>query len=83
MEDLTAAKKPYSAGDTTEFTIYRQGKTLTVNVTWDSVPAEQQTVSTQENTTQGNSGDSYNPYEDFFDYFFGSGFSGSSSHNAA
>ena len=79
MEDLTAAKKPYSAGDTTEFTIYRQGKTLTVNVTWDSVPADQQTVSTQDESTQDESGNSYNPYEDFFDYFFGNGFSGSSS----
>ena len=83
MEDLTAAKKPYSAGDTTEFTIYRQGKTLTVNVTWDSVPADQQTVSTQDESTQDESGNSYNPYEDFFDYFFGNGFSGSSSRDAA
>ena len=80
MEDLTAAKKPYSAGDTTEFTIYRQGKTLTVNVTWDSVPADQQTVSTQDESTQDESGNSYNPYEDFFDYFFGNG---SSSRDAA
>ena len=83
MEDLTAAKKPYSAGDTTEFTIYRQGKTLTVNVTWDSVPADQQTASTQDESTQDESGNSYNPYEDFFDYFFGNGFSGSSSRDAA
>ena len=83
MEDLTAAKKPYSAGDATEFTIYRQGKTLTVNVTWDSVPADQQTVSTQDESTQNESGNSYNPYEDFFDYFFGNGFSGSSSRDAA
>ena len=83
MEDLTAAKKPYSAGDTTEFTIYRQGKTLTVNVTWDSVPADQQTAAAQEDTTQDNSGNSYDPYEDFFNYFFNNGFSGSSSRDAA
>ena len=60
-----------------------QGKTLTVNVTWDSVPADQQTVSTQDESTQDESGNSYNPYEDFFDYFFGNGFSGSSSRDAA
>lgn len=83
MDDLAAAKKPYSAGDTTEFTIYRQGDTITVNVTWDSVPEDQQTVSTQEDTLQDNSGNSYDPYEDFFNYFFNHGFSGSSSRDAA
>ena len=32
-EDLVAAKKSYSAGDTSTFTIYRDGKTQTVKVT--------------------------------------------------
>ncbi len=40
MEDLSAAKKGYTAGDTATFTIYRQGDTLTVELTFGSEPAQ-------------------------------------------
>jgi|Cm1ome_4_1110797.scaffolds.fasta_scaffold01240_6 serine protease Do len=88
MEDLTAVKKQYAAGDTTTFAVDRQGESITVEVTWDSLPADQQT-SAQENQqeTQQNDSNSYgggttNPY-DLFNYFFGGGYNGSSLKKAA
>jgi serine protease Do len=77
MEDLTAVKKQYSAGDTATFTIYRDGGETTVELTWDAVPADQedQTDQTQQNQQQDQSsqyGSGYytNPF-DMFSYFFG------------
>ena len=82
MEDLNAAKKQYSAGDTVTMTIDRQGETLTVEITWGSVPQEQQ-VTTQEQSANQPSQGYTDPY-DLFDYFFGNGgYSGSSARNAA
>ena len=73
MEDLTAVKKQYAAGDTSTLTIYRSGETMTVELTWDAVPADQQNEEeTQSGSSNNNqSGNGYtNPY-DIFDYFFG------------
>ena len=73
MEDLTAVKKQYAAGDTSTLTIYRSGETMTVELTWDAVPADQQNEEeTQSGSGNNNqSGNGYtNPY-DIFDYFFG------------
>ena len=73
MEDLTAVKKQYSAGDTVTLTVYRAGETITVELTWDAVPADQQNEEeTQSGSSNNNqSGNGYtNPY-DIFDYFFG------------
>ncbi len=73
MEDLTAVKKQYSAGDTATLTIYRGGQTMTVELTWDAVPADQQTQEDTQSSQSDNSqsGNGYtNPY-DIFDYFFG------------
>ena len=79
-EDLVAAKKSYSAGDTATFTIYREGKTQTVELTFDAAPQTQET--TQDNSQQQQQGGSnggyyYNPW-DFFNSFFGNGYYGSS-----
>ena len=79
-EDLVAAKKSYSAGDTATFTIYREGSTMTVELTFDSTPQTAETTA-QENTqqqTDGSNGGYYygNPW-DFFNNFFG-GYNGSS-----
>ena len=78
MEDLTAVKKQYAAGDTSTLTVYRGGQTITVELTWDAVPADQQ--SEDETSQSGGSGinnqpgNGYtNPY-DIFDYFFGNRF---------
>ena len=75
MEDLTAVKKKYAAGDTVTLTIYREGQEITVELTWDAVPADQQTETEEQTQNSGNSGNqyggAYNPFEDFFRYFYG------------
>ena len=84
MEDLTAAKKQYSAGDTAAFTVYRGGEEITVEVTWDAVPADQQSAQEDAQTDSSQDGQyygGYNPFEDFFRYFYG--YSGSSAQSAA
>ena len=73
MEDLTAVKKQYSAGDTVTFTVYRQGETITLSLTWDTTPADTAANENQDQTVQDNSQyGGYDPY-DLFDYFFGGG----------
>ena len=72
MEDLTAVKKQYAAGDTVTLTVYRSGETMTVELTWDAVPAEQQVqedTQSSQNNSQGNGG--YVDPNDLFEYFFG------------
>ena len=71
MEDLNVVKKQYSAGDTATFTVYRDGQEMTVEVTWDAVPAQEQTdTSAQAEQNADNSYEGMDPY-DLFDYFFG------------
>ena len=80
MEDLTVAKKQYSAGDTCTLTVYREGQETTVELTWGAVPADQQSNVSSEEQTQDNS-QSDNGYmnpNDLFNYFFGNRYSGSS-----
>lgn len=78
-EDLVAVKKSYSAGDTATFTIYREGKTQTVELTFDAAPQTQETAQDSSQQQQGgsNGGYYYNPW-DFFNSFFGNGYYGSS-----
>ena len=77
-EDLVAAKKGYSAGDTATFTIYREGSTMTVELTFDSAPKSDLTEesSTQQDTNNGSGGYYYDPWS-FFDNFFGGYYRGS------
>ncbi len=74
MADLTIAKKQYRAGDTSTLTVYRQGETITTELTWDAVPEDQQQSQEAPQQPQGGNdqyGSGYmNPY-DLFDYFFG------------
>lgn len=75
MADLTIVKKQYSAGDTVTLTVYRQGETLEMELTWDAVPEDQQSVeqspqSGGDDNSQYGNGYNMNPY-DLFDYFFG------------
>lgn len=73
MEDLNVVKKQYSAGDTATFTVYRDGKEITLEVTWDAVPAQEQTDSgaqVQENSDSSQNG-GMGSYDDLFNYFFG------------
>lgn len=88
MEDLTAAKKSYSAGDTATFTISRAGQTKTVKVTWAAVPKDQQTSSqgnTQQNTQDNQNSNQYSNgnLNDFFNYFFNGGANGGSNSGSS
>ena len=78
MEDLTAVKKQYAAGDTSTLTVYRGGQTITVELTWDAVPADKQSEDeTSQSSNSGNNGQPDNGYTDpydIFDYFFGNRF---------
>ena len=73
LEDLTAAKKGYAAGDTSTLTVYRQGETITLELTWGAVSADQQSAvqgQTEQDQDTQNGGGYTNPY-DLFEYFFG------------
>jgi len=82
MEDLTVVKKKYAAGDTVTLTIYRENQEMQVELTWDAVPADQQTAGREElpQTPQGGNqygnqyGNGYgyfNPFGNLFGNFFG------------
>ena len=83
-EELVAVKKNYSAGDISTFTVYRGGQTQTVEVTWGSVPANQQTEeqdtqqNTQQNTQNGSNYYGNGSMDDLFNYFFGNSYGGQS-----
>ena len=81
MEDLSAAKKSYKAGDTVEITYYREGEYYTTQLTFDQEPlmSEQQS-STQQSGGSGGYGNyggsgGYGGYGsdiyDLYEYFFG------------
>ena len=78
MEDLTAAKKSYKAGDTATFTLSRQGQERKVELTFDSVPQsevqEEQTSQQTPDSSNGSSEDSYNYWSQFFGSMFPYGF---------
>ena len=84
-EDLVAAKKAYTAGDTVTLTVYRGGETIEVPLTFDAVPESAETNNSDQSTDNsyngnggygnggyGNGGNGYysNPW-DFFNNFFG------------
>ena len=80
-EDLVAAKKSYSAGDTVTLTVYRGGKTMELQLTFDAAPQTTDTSSDQSTDNSYNGGNGYsdgssgyytNPW-DFFNNFFGYG----------
>lgn len=85
MDDLTAAKKSYSAGDKTAFTVYRNGKKVKVTVTWGSQPKSTASskADTSTNATQDQNGnsndDNSDQNDDLFNYFFGGTQNGDSS----
>ena len=82
-EDLVAAKKSYSAGDTVTLTVYRGGETIEVSLTFDAVPESAETNNSDQSTdnsynngngyySDGSNGSYSNPW-DFFNNFFGYG----------
>lgn len=76
MEDLSASKKGFKAGDTVTLTVLRDGKEITTQLTFDAQPqtTDDTTDSSQSgdnNYNNGNNGYSGNGYSDLYDYFFG------------
>jgi serine protease Do len=81
LEDLTAVKKKYSAGDTVTLTVYRGGSETTMELTWDAQPAnepaeepsgeDRRPESQYPNQYPGNYGDLFDMFEDFFGQFGG------------
>ena len=79
-EDLVAAKKSYSAGDTVTLTVYREGKTIGVELTFDAVSESAEASNSDQSTDNSYNGNGYysdgssgyysNPW-DFFNNFFG------------
>ena len=60
MDDLSAAKKAYKAGDTATITYYRDGEYHTAELTFD----EQPVISNVQEDNQNQQGGSQNPYGD-------------------
>ena len=76
MEDLSAAKKGFKAGDTVTLTDLRDGKEITTQLTFDAQPqttddTADSSQSGDNNYNNGNNGYSGNGYSDLYDYFFG------------
>ena len=78
VEDLTSVKKQYAAGDTSTLTVYREKQEITVELTWDAVPVDQQSAKEEQpqsnNQSGGQNGNQYgggyySPF-DIFEYFF-------------
>lgn len=79
MEDLSAAKKGFKAGDTVTLTVLRDGQEITTQLTFDAQPqtTDDTTDSSQSsdngynNDNNGSNGYNGNGYSDLYDYFFG------------
>ena len=70
LDDITALKKQYSAGDTVTVEYYRNGSRQTTELTFDASDPTTQTSSEENNTTNNNQGGYFDPWS----YFFGSPF---------
>ena len=68
MADLSSAKKNFKAGDTVTLTVLREGKTITLPLTFDEQP---QVTGNEETERQGGYPAYPGGMEDFYDYFFG------------
>lgn len=76
MEDLSAAKKNFKAGDTVTLTVLRDGKEITTQLTFDAQPqTTDDTTDSSQSSDNGYNNDSNgyngNGYSDLYDYFFG------------
>ena len=76
MEDLSAAKKGFKAGDTVTLTVLRDGQEITTQLTFDAQPqttgdTTDSSQSSDNGYNNGNNGHNGNGYSDLYDYFFG------------
>ena len=73
MDDLSAAKKAYKAGDTATVTYYRDGAYHTTQLTFDEQPVTSESEQ-QQSGQSGQQGGSQNPYGDQYGGQYGSGY---------
>ena len=74
MNDLSAAKKSYKAGDTVSLTVYRGGEYITLELTFDQQPQTtgEDTASDDRQDDQQQGGQDYSDmFRDFYNYYFG------------
>jgi serine protease Do len=93
MDDLSAAKKSYKAGDTCTLTVYRSGKSMTVELTFGEEPAATTTTSSSSGSdatsgaTQNGGGSSGsiggNGSSNGYSYYFNNGSDSGSSYNGS
>ena len=65
VTDLTRALRNYKAGDTATITLIRSGAEMTVEITFDEKPQQDENAASQQNTPQPSEGS----YDEWFDYF--------------
>ena len=68
MDDLTAAKKSYTAGDTTQVVVNRNGTEVTLTITFDAMPEKTETAQQPQQNQEQNNGNNY--------YYYGDGSNG-------
>ena len=66
MTDLSTAKKNYKAGDTVTLTVFREGKSITLPLTFDEQPQVTGDEKTEQQMPSYGGG-----MDDFYNYFFG------------
>ena len=73
MASLTAAKKGFRAGDTTEIVVFRNGEEVTMSITFGTEPEKDETEEEQSQQIPQQQQPYYNMPNmyDYFDYFFG------------
>lgn len=84
MDDITTLRKSYVSGDTVTVEFYRSNEKMTTELTFGSMPEQDETTETSNNTQQQTPSQDqyYDPY-DFFNDFFGGRYFGSSYQAAA
>ena len=85
MDDITTLRKSYVSGDTVTVEFYRSNEKMTTELTFGSMPEQDETTETSNNgnTQQAPSQDQYYDPYDFFNDFFGGRYFGSSYQTAA
>ena len=75
MDDITTLRKSYVSGDTVTVEFYRSNEKMTTELTFGSMPEQDETTETSSsgNTQQAPSQDQYYDPYDFFNDFFGGG----------
>ena len=74
LDDITTLRKSHVSGDTVTVEFYRNNEKMTAELTFGSMPEQDETTETSSNPQQQlpSQGQYYDPY-DFFNDFFGSG----------